>query len=264
MRLLVVAVFAASCVTAPLFPPGEPPMPTPIDDVATDLEDTFSGANLVYFAAAGFSTVAMVTSGVDRAARNEFDHHVDMKAGNDIANVCGYLIPGVVTPSIWVIGLATHDRTLAGAGSAVIESILVTVTTMSAMKFATGRAWPVVEDGEDHSLDFHPFHNGIAAWPSGHTATTTTITAALTAYYPEHWWIPAIGYPLAAFLGVGMLDRNSHWASDAVAGMLLGQAVGFTIGRNFRRRVRGVTGPWDSVVVAPLSDGAGLTLSGTW
>jgi membrane-associated phospholipid phosphatase len=263
MRLLAVVVLVASCATNPLLPVGERPMPTPIDDVKRDLKDTFSGPNLFYFAAAGLSTVGMVTSGVDRAARHAFDRHIDMHAGNDIANVCGYLIPGVVTPSIWVVGLAMHDRTLAGAGSAVIESILVTVTTMGAMKFATGRAWPVVEDGGDHSLEFHPFHHGIAAWPSGHTATTTTITAALTAYYPEHWWIPAIGYPLAAYLGVGMLDRNSHWASDAVAGMLLGQAVGYTIGRNFRRRVRG-TGAADSFVVAPLSDGAGLAISGTW
>jgi membrane-associated phospholipid phosphatase len=185
-----------------------------------------------------------------------------MKAGNDVANVCGYLVPGVLTPSIWVAGLALHDRTLAGAGSAVIESIIVTVTTMTALKVGTGRVWPVSDDGGDHSMEFHPFHHGIAAWPSGHTATTTTITAALTAYYPEHWWIPAIGYPFAAALGIGMMDRNSHWASDAVAGMLLGQAVGFTIGRNFRRRVRGAAG--DSFVVAPLSDGTGLTLSGTW
>ena len=264
MRSLVAVVLVTACVTSPLFPPGEPRMPTPIDDVPTDLEDTFSGPNLLYFAAAGVSTVGMVTSGVDRVARDTFDHRVDMKGGNDVANVCGYLVPGVVTPSIWVVGLAMHDRTLAGAGSAVIESILVTVTTMGAMKFATGRAWPVVEDGGDHSLEFHPFHHGIAAWPSGHTATTTTITAALTAYYPEHWWIPAIGYPFAAALGLGMMDRNSHWASDAVAGMLLGQAVGFTIGRNFRRRVRGVAGTADSLVVAPLANGAGLTLSGTW
>lgn len=237
-------------------------MPTPIDDVETDLEDTFSGPNLLYFAGMGLSTVGMVTSGVDRMARNTFDRHVDMRTGNDVANVCGYLVPGLVTPTIWVVGLATHDRTLAGAGSAVIESIIVTVTTMGAIKFATGRVWPVSEDGIDHSMEFHPFHHGIAAWPSGHTATTTTITAALTAYYPEHWWIPAVGYPLAAFLGVGMLDRNSHWASDAVAGMLLGQAVGFTIGRNFRRRVRGGTA--DSFVVTPLAEGVGLTVSGTW
>ena len=239
-------------------------MPTPIDDVRSDIEDTFSGPNLFYLAAAGWSAYVMVLSGADRAVRAEFDRHIDMKAGNDIANICGYLVPGVVTPSIWVLGLATHDRTLAGAGSAVIEAIIVTVTTMSALKLATGRTWPVAEDGVDHSMDFHPFHNGIAAWPSGHTATTTTITAALTAYYPEHWWIPAIGYPLAAYLGVGMLDRNSHWASDAVAGMLLGQAVGYSIGRNFRRRVRGIAGTADSIVVAPLSDGAGLALSGTW
>jgi hypothetical protein len=264
MRSLAGVVLVGACVTAPLYPPGEPRMPTPIDDVKTDLADTFSGPNLLYFAAMGLSTAGMVTSGVDRAARNAFDRHVDMKAGNDIANACGYLVPGLVTPTIWVVGLATHDRTLAGAGSAVIESILVTVTTMGAIKFGTGRVWPVAEDGVDHSMEFHPFHHGIAAWPSGHTATTTTITAALTAYYPEHWWIPAIGYPLAAFLGAGMLDRNSHWASDAVAGMLLGQAIGYPIGRNFRRRVRGVRGTADSLVVAPLAEGAGLTISGTW
>lgn len=264
MQLLVVVVLVAACATNPLWPVGEPRMPTPIDDVRRDLEDTFSGPNLLYFAAAGWSTYVMVLSGTDRIARHVFDRHVDLKFGNDIANVCGYLIPGVVTPSIWVIGIATHDRTLAGAGSAVIESIIVTVTTMSAMKFATGRAWPRDEDGIDHSSDFDPFRNGIAAWPSGHAATTTTITAALTAYYPERWWIPAIGYPLAAYLGVGMMDRNSHWASDVVAGMLLGQAVGYPIGRNFRRRVRGIAGTADSLVVAPLPEGAGLALSGTW
>lgn len=239
-------------------------MPTPIDDVRTDLEDTFSAPNLLYFVAAGWSTYVMVVSGADRMVRAEFDRHIDMRGGNELANVGGYLVPGLLTPSIWFVGVMTRNRTLAGAGSAVIESIIVTVTTMSAMKFATGRTWPMTEDGVDHSLDFHPFHNGIAAWPSGHTATTTTITAALTAYYPEHWWIPAIGYPLAAFLGVGMLDRNSHWASDAVAGMLLGQAVGYPIGRNFRRRVRGVPGTASSLVVAPLSGGTGLALSGTW
>jgi hypothetical protein len=239
-------------------------MPTPIDDVPRDLADTFSGPNLIYFAAMGASTVAMVTAGVDRTARNTFDRHIDMKAGNDVANACGYLIPGLVTPSIWVVGLATHDRTLAGAGSAVIESIIVTVTTMGALKIGTGRVWPVLEDGVDRSTEFHPFHHGIGAWPSGHTATTTTITAALTAYYPEHWWIPAVGYPLAAALGLGMMDRNSHWASDALSGMLLGQAVGYMIGRNFRRRVRGIGGTTGSLVVTPLSDGAGLTLSGTW
>ena len=140
MRLLAVVVLVASCATNPLLPVGERPMPTPIDDVKRDLKDTFSGPNLFYFAAAGLSTVGMVTSGVDRAARHAFDRHIDMHAGNDIANVCGYLIPGAVTPSIWVVGLAMHDRTLAGAGSAVIESILVTLTRMGAMKFATGRA----------------------------------------------------------------------------------------------------------------------------
>src|SRR5690242_8607521 len=101
MRLLAVVVLVASCATNPLLPVGERPMPTPIDDVKRDLHDTFSGPNLFYFAAAGWSTYAMVLSGADRVARAEFDRHVDMKAGNDIANVCGYLVPGVVTPSIW-------------------------------------------------------------------------------------------------------------------------------------------------------------------
>ncbi|NVB83979.1 MAG: phosphatase PAP2 family protein [Kofleriaceae bacterium] len=239
-------------------------MPTPIDDVRSDLEAVFSGPNLFYFVAMGWSTYVMVLSGADRVVHDVFDRHIDMKTGNSLANVGGYLVPGLVTPSIWVVGLLTHDRTLAGAGSAVIESILVTVTTMGALKFATGRVWPRDGNLVDYSKDFDPFRNGTAAWPSGHAATTTTITAALTAYYPEHWWIPAIGYPLAAYLGIGMVDRNSHWASDLVSGMLLGQAVGYSIGRNFRRRVRGIAGTADSLIVAPLPEAAGLSLSGTW
>jgi len=220
MRLLVVVVLAASCATNPLLPVGERPMPTPIDDVKRDVKDTFSGPNLFYFAAAGWSTVAMVTSGVDRAARAEFDRHIDMKAGNDIANVCGYLIPGAVTPSIWVIGLATHDRTLAGAGSAVIESILVTVTTMGAMKFATGRAWPVVEDGGDHSLEFHPFHHGIAAWPSG-LSGARRITSCHALAAPSRSCLPnALTMPTLSSVLPCLGSSDSEWlnCSSALSG----------------------------------------------
>jgi hypothetical protein len=42
-------------------------------------------------------------------------------------------------------------------------------------------------------------------------------------------------------MGYAMIDGNIHWASDVVAGVLIGHAIGWTVGSDFRTRYRGST-----------------------
>jgi hypothetical protein len=94
-------------------------------------------------------------------------------------------------------------------------------------------------------------------------SATISIAAALTAYYPDELWIPFLGYPVAALIGFGMMVRDSHWASDLVAGALLGHAIGYSVGAGFRRRAHG-THDVDArtlklvPVVAPSFAGVGI------
>jgi hypothetical protein len=67
-----------------------------------------------------------------------------------------------------------------------------------------------------------------------------SIAAALYGFAPDNnWWALYFGYPLAMGIGFGMVVGDHHWASDVVAGAMLGHAVGYTVGRRFRKAYEG-------------------------
>ncbi len=239
---------AASLLTAALLAPGaraEPPPPTPLDDLGPNVVRIFSGTNLLFEAGAFAVTGAMAYSGADHRIRVGFQEHLASGAYGDAANFLGYAIPAVGAPFLWLVGAANGDPELTGAGSAVIQAVLVTLGTTGALKVATGRPYPL-HGGDPRSPDklnhpeyaheFSPFQNKLASWPSGHTAVTISMAAALTGYAPDSPWVPFVGYPLALAIGIGMIDGDHHWASDVVAGAVFGHIIGYSIGRDFRRR----------------------------
>lgn len=249
---------------------GEEPeesMPTPIDAFWTDLGDAFWGYDLLYYAAAVAATGVMSQSGADHEVRVLANRHWDSGGWNQAANIGGYVVPLVTAPTIWLVGLASGDRSVAGAGSAALLALGTAVATTGLLKVASGRPDPgPLGQTDDTGLarEFHPFRSDVGAWPSGHTASTISIAAALSAYAPENPWIPLIGYPLGLAFGIGMIERDSHWASDVVAGALIGHGIGYSIGRNFRDRVRGEPLAQESLQLIPLPGARGLALSGRW
>ena len=67
----------------------------------------------------------------------------------------------------------------------------------------------------------------------------------------------------AAAIGIGMIEGDYHWASDVVAGALLGQVIGWTVGSHFRRAYRGDPPDERAWLVLPgtLPDGFGISAS---
>jgi membrane-associated phospholipid phosphatase len=120
------------------------------------------------------------------------------------------------------------------------------------LKLVTGRPAPnednipsLAEDDDHLSRTFRPgFYRGgvVAGWPSGHVAVTTAVLASLVGYYPDSYLLK-----LALFVGAtGMMFGVSsfqaggmHWASDAVAGALVGLPIGLATGRGMRSVVDG-------------------------
>jgi len=67
-------------------------------------------------------------------------------------------------------------------------------------------------------------------------------------------------------IGFGMVDGDRHWASDVIAGALIGHAIGYSVGKAFRRRVRGEAPRVGEVGLVPLIEPgfAGVAVGSTW
>ncbi len=289
VRVWLVAV-AAACVfyarsgqaEEPVPSPTAPPrvrLPTPIDALGTDILGAFSGTNLLFYGTAAATTGVMAFSGADQAIRVGVQRHMAFAPYGDVSVVAGYVVPVVSAPAIYVIGLAIHDPDTAGAGSAAVQALAITFVTTGLLQWGVGRVFPLnggsptapdILDHPEYAHEFRPFQTFAwppGAWPSGHTSATISVAAALTAYYPGKLWIPAVGYPLALAIGFGMIDGDHHWASDIVAGALLGHAIGWSVGRAFRQRLDGNGGERPTEVSVLPQVGArslGLAVVGTW
>jgi len=221
----------------------------------------------------------MAYGGADQAIRVGLQRNLDWPVYGDASVLTGYILPVAIAPTLYLVGLAIHDRTLAGGGSAALQALAVTVLATGALKLATGRAYPLNGgdprspdrlDHPDYATAFHPFQRldlpTLPAWPSGHTSACISVAASLTAYYPDELWIPLVGYPVGLLIGFGLVDGDHHWASDVVAGALIGHAIGYSIGRSFRVRIAGAGASARAAIsVVPLAGELyGVGLVGAW
>jgi membrane-associated phospholipid phosphatase len=237
-------------------------MPTPLDALGSDLARAFGGTNLIWYAGAVGASVAMAESGADESIRNAGGSHFASRSYGRVATLTGYILPAALAPGVWVTGLAAGDRRAAGAGSAAVQALVVTTLTVGVLKVGVGRNYP--EAGTDTLHPFQTWTWPFAAWPSGHTSASMSVVSALTAYYGSaELWIPLVGYSLTTAIAIGMVSGEEHWASDLIAGAVIGQCIGWSIGRAFRARERGQELPGLSFV--PLvGTSRGIAIEGTW
>lgn len=152
--------------------------------------------------------------------------------------------------------------------AAMLQAVFLTAGTVALLKVGTGRTWPnggadpSAEDRLEHPewpTRFRPWREGLAAWPSGHTAVMVAAASALRASAPELGWARWLGYPLAAGVAAGMWLGDHHWASDILSGALLGEAIGGSVGRSFS----GAEAP-SELSLAPRAGGAVLVYGASW
>jgi len=147
-------------------------------------------------------------------------------------------------------------RAAAAGGQALIMQLFVmqTLKTLSGRKgplnpdIASGSAFfRKTVDPADFAFDFwnHGFMDGRFFWPSGHTATAFAFAAAFACAIPRRNASPPLRalaaalWLLAAFTGFAMVDGDFHWASDVLAGAMLGALIGAKTGRAFYKRYPG-------------------------
>jgi len=119
------------------------------------------------------------------------------------------------------VGLAADDynaKTVAldGFSASVISSL-----TTSIFKGISGRARPNTGLGPHHWNLF----GGDQSFPSGHATGAFAFASVIAGHYYSPW-VATTAYTIASLVGVARIEQDAHWASDVVAGGLIGGLIG--------------------------------------
>jgi membrane-associated phospholipid phosphatase len=128
-----------------------------------------------------------------------------------------------------------------GLSSSLIASGIITPV----LKYSIGR---VRSNSTYATYQFKPFSNN-ASFPSGHATQAFAIASVIAADYPEEWWVQVVAYGAAGVVGLARIEQNAHFASDVVAGAIIGTVVGRAVVARHNKAMP------HAMTVSPLIDG---------
>jgi PAP2 superfamily len=121
-------------------------------------------------------------------------------------------------------GWLAKDDHLRDTGIEALESsVWASGLVTPALKRIAGRARPIHELG---ARSWHPFDSTYESFPSGHSTNAWAIATVIATRYDDNRVVPVIAYAAASSVSFARVDINVHWASDVIAGALIGRAVG--------------------------------------
>ena len=177
--------------------------------------------------AAAFAADNQIVRFVSRQQTRGLDHYlsgVTHRGG-------GY---GVDLAAVLAVGgyLRSDDRMMDAGVDALESSIAAAGVVTPVIKLAVGRARPIHDLGK-HS--FHPANGSFESFPSGHATNAFAIASAIATRYDDSPVVPSIAYGLATSVAVARVHDRVHFASDVLAGAMIGRAIGKSIVWNHRR-----------------------------
>ncbi|GAC1413234.1 MAG: phosphatase PAP2 family protein [Gemmatimonadaceae bacterium] len=155
--------------------------------------------------------------------------------------------PFVIGAGLFAVGRMTGKPRLAGAAVHMTEAVLLAASITGLGKGISGRALPAVDVNNSDDFQFgRGFHHGngpFVSFPSGHTAASFAMAAALTSEVED--WHPGvarivgpIAYTSAGLVGLARLYQNVHWASDLPLAAAIGTWSGLTVVARSHPRAR--------------------------
>jgi len=180
------------------------------------------------------------------------DAPLETKLANDFRYFGNYATFSLLG-AFYIGGRIGHDNKLQETAlDGLIASVLAGGVIAGVLKEVTGRYRPSTHKGV---YSFKPF-SGNASFPSGESTEAFAAGSVIAAEYP-HLWVEIPCYGVASLVAFARMREDGHWASDVVAGALIGTTVGRAV-VHLNRRLRARM----NVSVAPLlSPGAqGLTI----
>ena len=189
--------------------------------------------------AAGALLVAPMDGAIARSMEASSAAHPPANAAMRTTGQVGGLGAPLLSVGLLTAGALTGHPAMADAGWHAALSIGLASAIGIGLKYAIGRARPATapwsdpgERGPD-SDEFRPVSasGAWASFPSGHTTAAFAAAASLTAELDRHdphaaRILGPLLYSGAGLVGLSRMYNNQHWASDVVAGALIGTLVG--------------------------------------
>lgn len=166
------------------------------------------------------------------------------------------------------VGRISHNEMITDVAKHTTEAVVITSLMSQALRGPLGRTRPfVTHDSDQYKFQagkgFTSFDN--RSWPSLHSATAFAAGTALVAEIRERhpdalpWAAPLI-YGAAALPGLTRMYLDQHWASDVLAGDIIGAVIGGRIVKYAHSAPPGAGPGWlVNATVGPAPDG-GLML----
>ena len=202
------------CITTP--PPVSAPLllAQSLDSINTVHHHRVSGKQ------AAFAGILLLTSGLaDQGLREELQEHRSgvtnsvARLGNTLGDPL-YVISGIGVGLL--AGELSGNKELAHLAWRVGSAAALASGVTTVLKYTVGRTRPTHGDSDD----FEPFGGG-TSFPSGHTTLAFAVATAI-ADESRNGWVDAAAYGAATLTAYARVNNDRHWASDVVAGALVG------------------------------------------
>ena len=225
------------------------PLLTALDNIGWNALHSITCNYGLNFIGAGLGTFIFIETGLDWKWNRVAYNNSWMPKVGEYTNYFGYAVPVLTPVALYLIGRAVKDEKLQITGLALTQSLALTVCIQTPLKVITGRASPGIVDGwdslssrrsdrtDDYSREFNWFKlEIIGGWPSGHSAHAFAAAATISQIYHDNLLLKIAVHSYALLISLGM-SVYDHWASEIIAGALMGYAIGTTVGKNFRNLI---------------------------
>jgi membrane-associated phospholipid phosphatase len=200
------------------------------------------------------------TATLDPRARTWAQDHRNTSSNNFAKSIrpLGSWGAFAILGATWLGGKAAHESSLTVTAEDGFEASLIAAGLITpVIKEVVGRERPSY--GAGHA-SFSPF-SGRGSFPSG-DATLAFSVASVVAAHASNVWLKGTAWGLAGLVGWERIHLDQHWASDVVAGALIGSAVGEWVVHRHESHVTTHVG-W--IVVPAVGSGTvGLQVARSW
>ncbi len=206
-----------------------------------------------------FGGVVLVVGGlmladkkIDQEMQQNRSHFTD-RVSNATTRFGGGLGPQVGVGFL-LTGYVIRDWNVREIGRETLEAGFLAGLLGRVFKQGFGRERPFESNGETR-FRFGSSHD---SFPSGH-ATEAFSVASVIAMRSKGWVLPTVAYAAATLVCFDRVNDHVHFASDVVAGAVLGTAIGrFIVARHRRAREEKPTAEFD---VVPIPGGLAARLT---
>jgi membrane-associated phospholipid phosphatase len=128
----------------------------------------------------------------------------------------------------YLAGVMGNETATEVAQDSLAASIIASGMITPAIKFITGRARPRENTGIANSHPLSLSYSSNSSFPSGHTTEAFALASVIANHY-EETWVTCASYSVASLVGVARSYHDAHFASDVLAGALIGTLVGKSV-----------------------------------